>query len=163
MKYTLTIIEEELTPFLRSIITHSSRLRVKKWLTDMGLSWDKYWDLPLDARVHFINAFLWAEILPTPTLVLEILKKEKRTAPQNAFINYKDKWFRDIPIIKALMKRVYAQMDIDLFLKFSKRERTLTEVLSSCKKEYLPLAMSNPFVIAESWYRNLIAGRLKET
>ena len=161
MPYTFTVKDEDLDRFLRSIVTYSARPKVKGWLASAGLNWDKYWDLPLDARVHFVNACLWAGMFPTPECVLEILKKEKRTGPCNAFINFRDKWWRNTKEIRDLVIKVYNRMDADLFLILLKRKNKYP-ILEYCKKEFLPLALTVKRVTENKFLMEMVTKRLKE-
>jgi len=158
--YNITVSEDNLKPFLRSITSHASRLLVKEWFTSAGLVWEKYWTLPLDARPWFIKALIYAEIFPSPKEVLEILKNEKRSAAKSALIKYGDVWWMASTSFDKVMEATYKKLDQGLFLKLVKVYPH--QILNKCDRDYLPLAMAIPKIAANNYYMEIISKRLKE-
>jgi hypothetical protein len=160
MKYTLKVDDSDLKSFLKSIIIHSRRGLVKGWLKQMGLGWKKFWDVQAGARTHLIKALIWAEEFPTPKQVLDILDIEKFVGPRNTLLNYSSVWWMNDTGMDAVMREAYEAMTADQFLKIVKIN--YYRVLSECKKEFLPLAMTLKTIANHHGAMHIITQRLKD-
>jgi len=143
MLYTITVNDEELKCFLKSIISHSSQEFVKGWLKQMGLRWKNYWDLPQEARPFLIKALLWAGVFPTLPQIQRIVWEETRQSSKSAILKSQETWWSQSKEMKALLEQFYQSLTQNQFLYLVRKGQSsyACYVLNFCPKEFLPLAM----------------------
>ena len=159
-QFQINVSENDLKHFFRSIITHTSRFLVKKWLEESGLVWKAYWGIPLDARPWFIIALLWSEIYPTASQVMRILENEKRQAATSAILNYYSTWWSNTKPMQDVMDKVFENMTTKVFLKYVKKNSYI--VIQHCKEEFLPLVMSIMSITNDKYLMADVHRRLKD-
>jgi hypothetical protein len=130
MEIKVTIKEDYLKDFFKSLSSYSWRKIVQDILESSGLSWKSYWDIPQLTRQSFVRAFLWAIIYPSPLQLKKILLEEKLKGPTNLFL----KWNSEVDniVIETFelfsdeeYRKVYKRYEIQHLVKYSPKRKLM--------------------------------------
>jgi hypothetical protein len=146
-QYTLTIIEKDLRQFLCGIVKTSDRETVLKWLKQMKLNWESYWEVYVDARAPLIAALLYTNQFPSLEQITKIILEEKRHGPRSAILKSQNLWWSKNSHMQMILKKFYANLTQDQFLwLFKLNGHNYTSfVIEYCNPKLLPLVLGQGY------------------
>jgi hypothetical protein len=161
MLYKLTIEDADLKEFLSGIIKHSYRETVARWLKQIGLNWDSYWDVFITARAPLVAALLYTAQLPSLAQMTKIILEEKRQGPRSTILKSQNNWWAKSSKMQGLLLKFYENLTQEQFLWLFKINGHVyaADLIKFCNPKLLPLILGQK---CDHLITQRLSGKLEE-
>ena len=141
--YKFEVADKDLGSFLSGVCKTNTREFIRLLLKSAGLSWASYWGILSGVRKSFVNALMWAKVIPTYTQIRKIFVEEKLQGPVNALL-VPLTWWYPTKQMNPLLEKFYRELSMDELTRLGKRDHYQLPIVVFTDEKNLPLLMTMP-------------------